>query len=147
MNEIAEYFARNRNMGEQSIDLNYASWSKQIGERIDHLNYKHSTVAGTIIKSIIQALDDIEIYEPVETNIQIKHYIQETKKYLLYMVRSVNVKKSYLVNISHISDFSYAWGVIDNYLDQMLSRIIEKSKTVLLIKTLFMKLASIVVNL
>ena len=33
----------------------------------------------------------------------------------MYMVRSVNVKKSYLVTISHISDFSYAWGVIDNY--------------------------------
>ena len=112
MNEIAEYFARNRNMDKQSIDLNYASWLKQIGERIDHLNYKHSTVAGRIIKSIIQAFDDIEIYEPVETNIQIKHYIQETKKYLLYMVRGVNVKKSYLVNISHISDFSYAWELL-----------------------------------
>ena len=143
MNEIAEYFAGNRNMGKQYIDQNYASWFKQIGERIDNLNYKHSTVAGRTIKSIIQALDDIEIYEPVETNVQIKHYIQETKKYLLHMVRSVNVKKSYLVNISHISDFSYAWGVIDSYLEQMQSRIKEKPKTVLLIKTLFMKLASI----
>ena len=56
INEIAEYFARNRNMGKQSIDINYASWFKQIGERIDHLNYKHSTVAGGTIKSIIQAL-------------------------------------------------------------------------------------------
>ena len=108
MNGIAEYFARNRNMGKQYKNFNYASWFKQIGGRIDNLNYKHSTVVGRTIKSIIQTLDDIEIYEPVETNIQIKHYIQETKKYLLYMVRSVNVMKSYLVNISHISDFSYA---------------------------------------
>ena len=95
MNEIAEQFAENRDMGKQYIDSNYASRLKQIGERIDSLNHKHSTVAWRIIKSIIQALDDIEIYEPVETNIQIKHYIQETKKYLMYMVRSVNVKKSY----------------------------------------------------
>lgn len=143
MNEIAEYFAGNRNMGKQYIDENYSNWFKQIGERIENLNYKHSTVAGRTIKSIIQALDDIEIYEPVETNVQIKHFIQETKKCLLHMVRSVNVKKSYLVNISHISDFSYAWNVIDDYLDQIQSRIKEKPRTVLLIKTLFMKLASI----
>ena len=130
MNEIAEYFAGNRDMRKQYIDSNYASTFKQIGERIDNLIYKHSTVVGRIIKSIIQDLDDIEIYEPVDTNIQIKHYIQETKKYLLYMVRSVNVKKSYLVNNSQINDFSYALGIIDSYLKQMLSRIIEKSKTI-----------------
>ena len=56
MNEIAECFVRNRNMRKQSIDLNYASWFKQIGEKIDNLNYKHLTVKGRTIKSIIQAL-------------------------------------------------------------------------------------------
>lgn len=143
MQEIAEYFAGNRHMGKQYIDENYSNWFKQISERINELNYKHSTVAGRTIKSIIQALEDIEIYEPVETNVQIKHFIQETKKCLLHMVRSVNVKKSYLVNISHISDFSYAWNVIDGYLEQLQGRIKDKPRTVLKIKTLFMKLASI----
>lgn len=143
MQEIAEYFAGNRNMGKQYTDQNYSNWFKQIGERINDLNYKHSTVAGRTIKSIIQALEDIEIYEPVETNVQIKHFINETKKCLLHMVRSVNVKKSYLVNISHISDFSYAWNVIDQYIEQIQERIKDKPRTVLLIKTLFMKQASI----
>ncbi|CAI2370736.1 unnamed protein product [Moneuplotes crassus] len=143
IHEIAEYFLENRYMGKQYVDENYSNWFKQIGERIENLSYKHSTVAGRIIKSIVQALDDIEIYEPIETNIQIKHFIQETKKGLLHMVRSVNVKRSYLVNISHISDFSYAWKVIDDYMLQIQERIKEKPPTVLLIKTLFKKLASI----
>ena len=56
MNEIAEYFARNRNIGKQYIYLNYAGSFKQIGEKIDNLNYKHLTVEGRTIKSIIQAL-------------------------------------------------------------------------------------------
>jgi WASH complex subunit strumpellin len=108
MQEIAEYFAGNRHMGVQCVDQAYSDWFRQIAQRIDDLTYKHSTVAGRMIKSIIQALEDIEIYEPIETNVQVTHFIQETKKCLLHMVRSVNVKKSYLVNISHISDFSYA---------------------------------------
>lgn len=143
MNEISEYFSGNRHMGKQYIDANYSNWFKQIGVKIENLDYKHSTVAGRTIKSIIQALDDIEMYEPVETNVQIMHFISETKKYLLHMVRSVNVKKSYLVSISHISDFAYAWNVIDGYLSQLQAKIKEKPRTVLLIKTLFMKLASI----
>jgi len=80
MQEIAEYFAGNRNMGKQYVDPNYCEWFKQIAQRIEDLTYKHSTVAGRMIKNIIQALDDIEIYEPIETNVQIKHFIQETKK-------------------------------------------------------------------
>jgi len=143
MQEIAEYFLGNRHMGKQYVDENYSNWFKQIGERIDNLTYKHSTVAGRTIKSIIQALEDIEIYEPVETNVQIKHFIEETKKSLLHMVRSVNVKKSYLINISHISDFSYAWNVIDDYMPLIQQRIKDKPRTVLLIKTLFKKQASI----
>jgi WASH complex subunit strumpellin len=85
------------------------------------------------------------MYEPVETNVQIMHFIKQTREYLLHMVRSVNVKKSYLVSISHISDFSYAFHVIDQYLGGglMQGRIKEKPRTVLLIKTVFMKLASI----
>ena len=53
MNEIAEYFNRNRNMGKQYINLSYASSFKQIGKRMDNLNYKHLTVEGRTIKSII----------------------------------------------------------------------------------------------
>ncbi|CAI2368940.1 unnamed protein product [Moneuplotes crassus] len=140
MHEIAEYFLGNRHMGKQYVDENYSNWFKHIGERIENLSYKHSTVAGRTIKSIVQVLDDIEIYEPIETNVQIKHFIQETKKGLLHMVRSVNVKRSYLVNISHISDFSYAWNVIDDYMPQIQERIKEKPRTVLLIRNLFKKL-------
>jgi hypothetical protein len=35
------------------------------------------------------------------------------------MVRIVNVKRNTLVNISYITDFSYAWLVIEDYLPIM----------------------------
>jgi len=59
------------------------------------------------------------------------------------MVRSVNVKKSQLVSITTISDFSYTWNVIPHYLPLMQERIRKKPNTVLLQKTVFLKLASI----
>jgi hypothetical protein len=75
MDEISEYFAGNRNLGRQHVDLNYANWFKDIGQKIKDLDFKHSTITGRLIKQIIQALDDIEVYEPIETNVQILHFI------------------------------------------------------------------------
>ena len=55
MNEIAEYFARNRNIGKQYI-FKLCKFVQTNWRKIDNLNYKHLTVEGRTIKSIIQAL-------------------------------------------------------------------------------------------
>lgn len=62
------------------------------------------------------------------------------------MIRIVNIKRQSLVNFSYISDFSYAWVVIDDYLNAMQNRIEKEPKVVLLLKTVFLKLATIMNN-
>lgn len=59
------------------------------------------------------------------------------------MVRIVNVKRQILVNLSYISDFSYSWLVIEDYMSLMQEEITKQPKVVLLLKTVFLKLASI----
>jgi WASH complex subunit strumpellin len=59
------------------------------------------------------------------------------------MVRIVNVKRQILVNISYITDFAFAWLIIDDYIPIMQNEIIKEPKIVLSLKTVFMKLASI----
>lgn len=48
----------------------------------------------------MQALEDIQVYDVIDSNVQIKHNIQETQKRLLHMVRIVALKKQMLINIS-----------------------------------------------
>lgn len=59
------------------------------------------------------------------------------------MVRIVALKKQILINISQISDFSYAWKAIDAFVPLIQDQISQKPDTVLLLKTVFSKLASI----
>jgi WASH complex subunit strumpellin len=59
------------------------------------------------------------------------------------MVRIANVKRQILVNMSFISDFSYSWLVIDDYMDIIQKEIKKDPKVVLFLRTVFMKLASI----
>jgi len=59
------------------------------------------------------------------------------------MVRITTVKRQILVNISYISDFSYGWLAIDDYLPIIQDEIRKDPKVVLFLRTVFMKIASI----
>ena len=59
------------------------------------------------------------------------------------MVRIVNIKRQLLVNISYITDFAYAWIAIEDYLALIQEEINREPKVVLNLKTVFLKLASI----
>lgn len=59
------------------------------------------------------------------------------------MVRIANVKRQILVNMSFISDFAYSWLVIDDYMGIIQDEIKKDPKIVLFLRTVFMKLASI----
>lgn len=79
----------------------------------------------------------------IESSVQIKYYITETQKLLNHMVRIVSIKKQLIVNISYITDFSYAFRLIKDYLPLMQQEIKKEPQVVLNFKTMFMKLASI----
>jgi len=92
---------------------------------------------------IKESLNNIKIYHYIEGNLQIKQYIIEIGNYLNHMLRIVNIKNKVLINIAQISDFSYAWIVIQEYLIIMQDMLKKDSKTILLLRATFLKLASI----
>lgn len=143
INEIAEFFAGNRNWGKNIVDESYAIWFRNVTQIIEGLDFKHSTKTGRKIQQLIQALDDVQVYDVIERSVQMKFYISDTQKSLHHMIRVVNVKRQILINMSYISDFAYSWQVIDDYLPIMQEEIRKQPKVVLLLKTVFLKLASI----
>jgi len=55
----------------------------------------------------------VEEFHQLETNLQVKQFLADTRKYLHQMIRIVNVKEEILINIQIIADLSYAWETID----------------------------------
>ena len=55
----------------------------------------------------------------------------------------MGIKKSILIHLESIVDFSYAWVIIYDYLEDLQSVITKKAKAVLLLKTVFLKLSTI----
>lgn len=59
------------------------------------------------------------------------------------MIQIMGIKKSQVQNVKIIIDFSYAWVVIYDYLELLQKTVTQKAKSVLLLKTVFLKLSTI----
>ena len=64
-------------------------------------------------------------------------------KKLTHMIQIMGIKKTILTQLSIIVDFSYAWVIIYDYLPDLQQTITKKAKAVLLLKTVFLKLSTI----
>lgn len=52
-----------------------------------------------------------------------KQFLIDTRTYLHQMLRIVNIKEEVLVTLALISDLSYAWQIINDYVKLMQARI------------------------
>jgi len=143
LKELAEYFAGLKNFGKQVKQDDFKDFFEKKLTSVQELTFTNSTSAGRKIILIKESLNNIKIYHYIEGNLQIKQYIIEIGNYLNHMLRIVNIKNRVLINIAQISDFSYAWIVIQEYLLIMQEMLKKDSKVILLLRATFLKLASI----
>jgi WASH complex subunit strumpellin len=143
LKELSEYFAGMKNFGKQVKQIEFQEFFDKHMKNLEELVFTNSTSAGRKIILIKDSLENIKMYHYIEGNLQIKQYINEINQYLNHMLRIVNVKNKVLINIAQISDFSFAWIAIQDYLTVMQDFLKADSKAVLLLRATFLKLASI----
>ena len=143
MNECAEIFAGNRNIGKIQKDESYEKWFRKINKQLTKVNFKHSGSSGRKIHTIIGGLENISAYPLIDSNPQLSAYVSGSIATLRHMGKVVNIKMQILVTFATISDFSYAWNLLDDYLQLIHDEIKKKSRTVLQLRSVFLKLASI----
>jgi WASH complex subunit strumpellin len=90
-----------------------------MAESVGNISYSNSTYATRKIQAFIKALEDIEEYNQVGSKIQVKTYLQDTRNDLDHMVKVVNIKKSTLSHIEIISDITWSWIALKNYIRLM----------------------------
>lgn len=59
----------------------------------------------------------MEQFEAVDTNIQIKSFLNEARDIFRQMIRTVNVKSEVMQLVEAVSDLSYAWEILGDYLE------------------------------
>jgi len=141
--ELADFFSGKLTSSKIQPDENYSRYFSEIKSQIESLTYNDPTFAGRKMLTLIKALEDVEQFQQISDNLQIKSYLFETRQCLKHMVRTVQIRNQVLINLAQISDCSYAWQSLKEYRDLMQQRIKMHPDSALLLKSTFMKLSSI----
>lgn len=145
MVELSEYFTGEKALTRVKRDENMIRWFAGLAEQLRQLDLEeeHATATGRKIQGVIAALEDVEQFEAVDTNLQIKSYLNETRDILRQMIRTVNIKNEQLHILDNISDLSFAWETLSDYLSIFHERIRKEPNSVVLLRAFFLKTASI----
>lgn len=143
MKELGDYFSGEIALVKVKKNDSLKKWFHSIGERVGALDFSDSTLAGRKIQQIMQALEEVQQFHQIETNEVVKQFLAETSVYLTQMIRIVNIKDEYLGTLSTASDMSYAWQLIRSFISSMQLHIQRKPRSVIMLRSTFLKLSSI----
>ena len=143
LSELISYYSGNTVFSSTLKLENYSHYFEDISQKITKLNTKNPTKVGRGIGKLKDMISSVKNLSNITENANAKENLRVINEKLDHMLLLVNVKRNYLISISKISDFSYAWIYIHDYKKEMQDLLRQDSKNVLLLRATFLKLASV----
>lgn len=145
MEDLAQYFEGDVTLARVSRHDGLIDWFTSMASEIRDLAYEsgdHFTVTGRKIQLCVQALEDVERYDLVDRDVQVKTFLQESRDLLLQMAKAVGINESITEDIKFISDISYGVESMKSYVKILHSRISKDPSNVNLLQGFFLKLSN-----
>lgn len=79
------------------------------------LLFQDETASARKLVHLIQALEEVQRFHELESNMQVMQYLMEIRRDMYQMIRNMDIKEDILINLQIIGDISYAWELIDAY--------------------------------
>ncbi|XP_064625132.1 WASH complex subunit 5-like isoform X2 [Lineus longissimus] len=140
--ELSEVFSGTKPLTRVTKNENLQAWFAEMAKQIDSLNYDDSTSAGRKIVQLIQALEEVQEFHQLETNLQVMQFLADTRRFLHQMIRTINIKEEVLITMEIVADLSYAWVIIDSFTNHMQQGIKRDPSLVIKLRATFLKMAS-----
>ena len=58
-------------------------------------------------------------FHQLESNLQVRQFLLDTRTFLHQMIRTINIKEEVLITMQIVADLSYAWELIDTYVSMV----------------------------
>ncbi|KAH0617444.1 hypothetical protein JD844_015683 [Phrynosoma platyrhinos] len=142
MAELADVFSGVKPLTRVEKNENLQAWFREISKQIMSLNYEDSTAAGRKTVQLIQALEEVQEFHQLESNLQVCQFLADSRKFLHQMIRTINIKEEVLITMQIVGDLSYAWQLIDSFTSIMQESIRASPSMVTKLRATFLKLAS-----
>lgn len=142
MQDLSEAFSGTQPLMRIEKNENLQKWFLDIKREIEALEFSSANKSGRKLVQMVRALEEVQTYHNLESNMQVKQLLHETRDYLRQMIHMLNIKDDILVTLQLIGDFSYAWRIVDSFTPIMQSSIKKQPNLVIKLRAAFQKLAS-----
>lgn len=88
-------------------------WFHEISEQTEKLDFLQPVDAGKKTIQLIRALEEVQEFHNLESHLQVRQFLADTRQCLHQMLRTVNMQDESLVQMQMVGDFSYAWELIE----------------------------------
>lgn len=139
--ELSDAFSGTKPLTRIKKNTDLQRWFLEISKQVDSLE-KENTASSRKIVQLIQALEEVQEFHQLDSNMQVIQYLTETRKYLHQMIRNMNIKEDVLITMQIIGDLSYAWELVDTFTLIMQLGIKREPTIVIKLRAIFLKLAS-----
>ncbi|XP_053979138.1 WASH complex subunit 5 [Hylaeus volcanicus] len=136
--DLAQIFGGNKSLDGIERNQNLHSWFITISKHIDSLQQED----GRKIVQLLQALEQVQKFHQLETNLHISQHLADTCEILHNMLRTASITEDTMISLNIVTDCCYAWNIMESFIDTMQASIKESPPTVIKLKALFLKMAS-----
>ena len=141
--ELAEYFSGARALTRVARDDDLMAWFTALAGEVRGLDYNDATMAGRKIRQLIRGLEEVTQFDAIDASANTKEFLALARGALTEMVRTVNVTEQVEADIDTVSDMSFAWALIRDYVGDMHERVRADPASVAVLRALFLKLTSV----
>ncbi|KAK9877977.1 hypothetical protein WA026_020192 [Henosepilachna vigintioctopunctata] len=139
--ELSEVFSGNKPLSRIKKNKNLEKWFLEISKQIDSLVIDDINSSRKIVQ-LIQALEEVQEFHQLESNMQIIQFLGETRQHLNQMIQTMSITEDNLITLQVIGDISFAWELIDCFTPIMQLGIKREPTLVIKLRAVFLKLAS-----
>jgi WASH complex subunit strumpellin len=143
MSDLSDLFSEKTAFKLIKANKQYSDWFSAMEDKISNLDSEQRTDSSGKILKFIKALEEIETFDQIDNNIQVRQYLNDTRKHLRKMLKVLNLKTRLIAEIRQITDVSYCSLLLKEYVVHMQEVIQQDAKKTLLLRSSFMKLSSI----
>lgn len=147
--ELAEVFSGSKPLNRVEPNPNIQKWFEDFASKINDLEFQENLDANQMsgisrkIIQLIRALKEVQEFEQLESNLQIRQFLSETNNFLHLMIKTMAIREEDLVTQQIIADLSYAWKIIDVCFTRFMQEGIKRDPTLVAkLRASFLKLAS-----
>ncbi|XP_037084862.1 WASH complex subunit 5-like [Pollicipes pollicipes] len=142
LKQLSAVFSGSQTLTKLPKNERLEKWFVDLCDQVSALSLSQSPSDSRRLLQVMKALNDVQAFHRLESDAAVSQHLSELRQSLRRMVLLAALRDDMLATLSVVTDFSYAWLLVDKLTDSMQRSIRHQPALVAKLRAVFLKLCS-----